>query len=75
MACPICGANCVCKKRGQGGICCGCHKHKSQKGMSRAQLDDWRIEHHLDPVSDKQWQRSYAKDATASLQLNPTKEA
>lgn len=26
MSCPICGANC--KRRGSGGICCGCHKHK-----------------------------------------------
>jgi hypothetical protein len=28
MSCPICGANCRCRKRGPGGICCGCHKHK-----------------------------------------------
>jgi hypothetical protein len=28
MSCPICGANCRCSKRGPGGICCSCHKHK-----------------------------------------------
>lgn len=28
MACPICGANCKCRKRGVGGVCCSCHRHK-----------------------------------------------
>lgn len=28
MSCPICGANCRCRKRGPGGICCSCHRHK-----------------------------------------------
>ncbi len=31
MSCPICGANCRCKKAGSGGICCSCHKHKARK--------------------------------------------
>jgi hypothetical protein len=26
--CPICGANCKCRKRGPGGLCCSCHRHK-----------------------------------------------
>jgi len=30
MACPICGANCKCRKRGPGGLCCSCHKHKAR---------------------------------------------
>jgi len=64
MACPICGANCRCKNAGPGGVCCGCHRHKSQKGFSRAQLDRWRIQHELLPIEDRQWQRSYAKHAT-----------
>ena len=28
MPCPICGANCQCKNRGAGGLCCDCHRHK-----------------------------------------------
>jgi hypothetical protein len=31
MSCPICGANCRCKKRGASGLCCGCHKHKVRR--------------------------------------------
>ena len=31
MSCPICGANCKCRKRGPGGICCSCHRHKVGK--------------------------------------------
>lgn len=31
MSCPICGANCRCRKAGPGGICCSCHKHKVRK--------------------------------------------
>jgi hypothetical protein len=31
MSCPICGANCRCQKRGPGGICCSCHKHKVKR--------------------------------------------
>jgi hypothetical protein len=34
MACPICGANCKCRNRGSGGICCKCHKHKPRKIFS-----------------------------------------
>lgn len=30
MACPICGANCRCRKRGEDGRCCSCHKHKAR---------------------------------------------
>ena len=30
MACPICGANCRCRKRGPSGLCCSCHKHKAR---------------------------------------------
>jgi hypothetical protein len=68
MACPICGANCQCKKRGPNGLCCGCHKHKNQRGFTRRQLDDWRAEHQLEPVSDAQWKRSYAKDAAQLME-------
>lgn len=31
MSCPICGANCRCRKRGPGGICCSCHRHKARR--------------------------------------------
>ena len=31
MSCPICGANCRCKNRGAGGICCSCHRHKVRR--------------------------------------------
>ena len=30
MSCPICGAHCRCRRRGLGGICCACHKHKAR---------------------------------------------
>jgi len=30
MSCPICGANCKCRKRGPGGLCCDCHRHKAR---------------------------------------------
>lgn len=59
MACPICGANCRCKKRGPSGICCGCHRHKAQRRFSRAQVNDWRAAHSLEPISDKQWVRQF----------------
>jgi hypothetical protein len=42
MACPICGAKCVCRKRGEDGRCCSCHKHKSrtpQQAQAHAQHD------------------------------------
>jgi len=31
VSCPICGANCKCRKRGAGGICCSCHRHKVRR--------------------------------------------
>lgn len=31
MSCPICGANCKCRNRGEGGLCCSCHRHKVKK--------------------------------------------
>jgi hypothetical protein len=31
MSCPVCGANCKCRKAGPGGICCSCHKHKARQ--------------------------------------------
>ena len=31
MSCPICGANCKCKKRGPDGMCCSCHRHKVKR--------------------------------------------
>lgn len=31
MSCPICGANCRCRKRGPDGMCCSCHKHKVKR--------------------------------------------
>lgn len=36
MACPICGAKCVCRKRGEDGRCCPCHKHKSRTAAQAA---------------------------------------
>lgn len=48
MACPICGANCKCRKRGPMGLCCSCHRHKVngaflEKGST--ELRDWRVQH------------------------------
>jgi hypothetical protein len=31
MSCPICGANCQCKRRGPDGLCCSCHRHKPRR--------------------------------------------
>jgi len=54
MGCPICGANCRCKKRGASGLCCGCHRHKP----SAAKLEAWsRVSQ---TVSAEMWQ-SYEK--------------
>lgn len=42
MSCPICGAKCVCRKRGPDGRCCSCHKHKartSQQAIAHARAD------------------------------------
>ena len=42
MACPICGAKCVCRKRGEDGRCCSCHKHKArtpQQAQAHAQYE------------------------------------
>lgn len=42
MSCPICGAKCVCRKRGEDGRCCSCHKHKArtpQQAQAHAQYD------------------------------------
>ena len=57
MACPVCGANCRCKRRGPGGLCCGCHQHKATKGLSRVELDAWRAAHRLKPVTAQQWRK------------------
>lgn len=62
MACPICGARCKCKNRGPGGLCCGCHKHKAQRGFRRERLNEWRSDHKLEPITDRQWSKQYAKD-------------
>jgi len=43
MSCPICGANCRCRKAGEGGLCCPCHRHKARArrmGLSVEQLSD-----------------------------------
>lgn len=42
MSCPICGAKCVCRKRGEDGRCCSCHKHKArtpQQALAHARYD------------------------------------
>ena len=62
MACPICGARCVCKNAGPGGLCCGCHKHKAQRGLRRDRVNEWRSQHQLPPITDRQWSKQYAKD-------------
>jgi hypothetical protein len=40
MACQICGARCMCKKRGPSGLCCGCHRHKPRP-IREAYRDVW----------------------------------
>jgi hypothetical protein len=52
MACPICGAKCRCRKRGEGGICCGCHRHKVnglRLVIGSPEMDKWRVEHGYGP--------------------------
>jgi len=47
MPCPICGAKCVCRKRGEDGRCCSCHKHKArtpQQAAAHAEHDRQRRE-------------------------------
>jgi hypothetical protein len=68
MSCPVCGAKCVCRNRGPFGECCGCHRHKSQLGMTREQVDDWRLRHQLEPVEDAQWRRSFARHVAPLFQ-------
>jgi hypothetical protein len=45
MACPICGATCRCRKRGEGGICCSCHKHTARARQLGISLDVFRNAH------------------------------
>lgn len=33
MPCPICGANCQCKRVGEGGMCCSCHRHRPRRSL------------------------------------------
>jgi len=50
MACPICGANCRCRKKGPQGLCCSCHRHKprgileSVQILQRKDMDDAMVE-------------------------------
>ncbi len=63
MACPICGANCRCRKRGPGGICCSCHKHKARRVFESVMLTPAReltaemvdaLEKHLQRIEEAQ---------------------
>jgi hypothetical protein len=54
MSCPICGANCQCRKRGPGGLCCSCHRHKP----SVVAVDAWS--RRGGEVTTEEWQ-SYEK--------------
>lgn len=45
MACPICGAKCVCRKRGEDGRCCSCHKHKARTPQQAAAHAQYDVEH------------------------------
>lgn len=69
MSCPVCGANCRCRKAGPGGMCCGCHKHKSQRGFSRDQVDRWRTSHQLEAISGEQWARQYVEREEPKLPI------
>jgi hypothetical protein len=64
MACPVCGAQCRCRKAGEGGLCCGCHRHSVQKGMTRTAVDTWRAAHRLAPIPDDQWRRQFEQAPT-----------
>jgi hypothetical protein len=45
MACPICGAKCVCRRRGEGGICCECHHHTARARRLGIPLEAFRDAH------------------------------
>lgn len=53
MPCPICGANCRCRNRGPGGICCSCHRHKVRRIKT-----DFVIE---SPYTREQWEEALIK--------------
>jgi hypothetical protein len=42
-------------------MCCGCHRHKAQKGLTRAGVDAWRARHALEPIDDAQWRRQFER--------------
>lgn len=67
MACPICGANCRCRNRGPHGECCGCHRHKAQRGFTRRRLNHWRTSHALAPIGDDEWEKKYAQGVQPDL--------
>jgi hypothetical protein len=53
MACPVCGAKCVCRKRGEDGRCCSCHKHKArtpQQAAAHAQHDAERSRYPIEEL-------------------------
>ena len=74
MACPICGANCRCRKRGPEGICCDCHRHKvrgQRLAKGSPELTRWRELHGYaippEPPETKQAEPAAADDRQLAL--------
>lgn len=62
MPCPICGANCRCRKRGPDGMCCSCHRHKVRR-LLRADF----------AITNPEWMEALEKhkqDIEATLQAD-----
>lgn len=66
MACPICGATCRCRKRGEDGRCCSCHKHKARtpaQALAHQEHDRKRAAYPIeDLISELQPQRVDRRD-------------
>ena len=69
MSCPICGANCQCKRRGPNGLCCSCHRHKVRRilvseinALSRAERAS--LKQHLDWLGKQEEQQAQLLEFT-----------
>ena len=73
MACPICGAKCVCKKQGPGGLCCSCHRHTVRgKRLAKGspELHEWRKSHGYDAPAEPEKKPEPEPAAVQSQQLD-----
>lgn len=74
MPCPICGANCRCRKRGPDGMCCSCHRHKVRKLLVTNEPEFRRLFPEYVATLDKHKQdmeRTLEADRQLALKLKP----